>query len=320
MTTARVWIVLGAMLLAEPSAAVRAVAYAAFDDPVLPTVHVIPTRVFDVVIDGFKQVSSANVSCGSLPGEITKIVVYPEISPNESFAFDAGDHALTLRMKRNTGKKPVDAGSFSWDGAALTWSWNTFPSKDVGDGVKKLRHFLSSSAFIATLADGRLVVLCPPPSELACAVTMQADGILMGSVDAATIPDTAIVSIERISGGAWVSSSAQPGLAMGTIDGNLFRMTVVAGKCTVQQYSPRLIELRELTKQLQENKKLANSLPERQRKILETEDAATEVKIAALKSQVEADRLPHLKAVLRIRATDAASGRVYAMVTATIGD
>lgn len=149
---------------------------------------------------------------------------------------------------------------------------------------------------------------------------MQPDGILLGSVDVVTVPDGVIVSVEGVSGGAWVTTSSEAGLARGTVAGNAFLASIRGGRCTVQQDSPRLLELRELTKQLQENKKLASSLPENQRRILESDDAKTAAKVAALKQQVEADRLPDLKAVLRVRATDAASGRVYGIVTTTIGN
>ncbi len=290
------------------------------DEMAPPLTHSIPRRVFEITVDGFKQVSSANVNCGTLPGEIATIVAYPAVAASSGFSFDAGERSLTLRMTRNTGKKPVDAGSFSWSGATLNWTWKTFPSKDIGDGVKELREYFTSNSFVATLTDGRFVVLSPPPSELTCAVAMQPDGILLGTVDAATVPDGAIVSVEWVSGGAWITTSSEAGFAKGTVAGKAFLAQVRAGKCTVQQDSPRLLELRELTKQLEENKKLASSLPENQRRILESEDAKTAAKVAALKQQVEADRLPDLKAVLRVRATDAASGRVYAIVITTIGN
>lgn len=302
------------LMLCAPASAITG------DETAPPIMHVVPARVFTVVVDGFKQVTSASVACGTLPGEIASIAAYPSLPAGENFSFDAVDKALVLRMKRNTGKKPVEAGKFSWDGALLTWTWNTFPAVDVGGGMKQLRNYFSSSAFVATLTDGRVLVLCPPPSELALSVTMQTDGILLGSVETTTVAADAIVTVERISGATWITTSAEAGGATGTLDGHAFVVMLAGGKCTVMQRSPRLLEMRELTTQLVENKKLAPSLPDAQRRILEQENAATTLKIAALKEQVESERLPTLTAVLRIRATDAASSRVYAIVTTIIGN
>ncbi len=316
MIKARTAFTLAALVLGGFSNVVEAIA----DESVPPMSHVIPRRVFEIVVDGFDQVSSASVACGALPGEIATIISAPAVDAGEGFSFDGDEKSLTLRMKQTTGKNPIEAGKFSWSGAILTWSGKTFPSKDVGTGLKRLRAYLSSCSFVATLKDGRVVVLFPPPTELNCAVTMHPDGILLGSIDTVTLPVGAIVSVEGVSGGAWVSSSSDAGISTGTVAGNAFIVRVEGGKCTVQQDSPRLIELRELVKQLRENKQLATSLPEKQRRILEVEDAATTAKVAALKVQVETDRLPDLKAVLRIRATDAVSGRVYGIVTTTIGE
>ncbi len=287
-------------------------------NPEPPLMHQVPRRVFEVVIDGFKQATSATISCGSLPAPIASIAALPAVDHGAGFSFEASEGALTLRLARADHKKRIAAGKFSWTGPELTWNWNTFPAVDAGASLTELRQFLASSAFVATLTDGKAVVLSPPGSEGLIAATIKEDGVMHGSVALTTVPDGVMLTVEQVAGAAWIGTSSDRGIVTGTIDGHPFEITLAKGVCTVQQVSPKVAELKSLAQQLVDNKQVISSLSASQKKILNAETAAITVKIATLKTEVESDRLKGLKSTLRIRATDAASGRVYGRVTATL--
>lgn len=281
--------------------------------------HFVPTQVFALQVDRFEQVQSASIPCVPLTSEITAIEAVPAPTAEDPFSFVLSPGRLTLNMRKVGSARLIEAGSFSFRGKTLVWRWETFPVKDIGGGAKKLRDYLMTSCFVALLSDGQRVLLIPPPAEFACAVVADRDDILVGAVSTPTIPNRAALRIEWVSGDKWVDESTSPGALAGTIRGSRFGVTVTAGLCRVQQNDEKKKELKILKRRIDENKELGAMLNERQRALNDAEAVAIAARIEILTAEVKAEQGLDLQSQVRICASDPRSGRVFGIVTTTIG-
>lgn len=273
----------------------------------------IPAEVFQLKVDGFKQVSGVLVDCGSLSAPIRSIAANPAPAADEGFSFVASEGALTLRLATvaKAKAKSVDLGGFTWDGADLKWSIRTFPRSEIGKGFDKASAFLSICSFVATLADGSTVRLSPPGMNVAAMIKAEPRQVFDDTVVFAGLPAEALLNVVMCFPGQWKEITADLGRTEGKIDDTIFEIEAMANTLAIREISPMRAKLRNLQGQLSSDRALLPSLPEDQRAILAADCEKLAREIDTVSKEVQAHPPKGMGVTLQIRASSPLSGRVF---------
>lgn len=286
-------------------------------DPPKIVDHTIPAEVFVVKVDGFKQVASVLADCGTMTSPIKSVVVRPE--PPEAaaagfkFVESAANRSLTLSVvtAAKSKQKWIEVGGFTWTGADLKWSLKSFPAKEAGVTVSRLAQFLSECAFVAVLEDGSFTQLSPPGVAVAFTVTAGPTGMLDGEKEFGGLPGDAVLSVVSAAPAAWSETSSDLGRLVGTISGTTLEIRAAAGSISIEELDPLRTKIRKLQKQIASDRSLIPTLTPEQRAILETDLTRAAAELSGLQQKASAEPPAALRAKLRVRASSAASGRVY---------
>lgn len=273
----------------------------------------IPAEVFQLKVDGFKQVSGVLVECGSLSAPIRSITANPAPAADEGFSFVASEGALTLRLATvaKAKAKSVDLGGFTWDGADLKWSIRTFPRSEIGKGFDRASAFLSICSFVATLADGSTVRLSPPGMNVAAMIKAEPRQVFDDTVVFAGLPADALLNVVMCFPGQWKEITADLGRTEGKVDDTIFEIEAMANTLAIREISPMRAKLRKLQGQLSSDRALLPSLPEDQRAILAADCEKLAREIDTVSKEVQAHPPKGMGVTLQIRASSPLSGRVF---------
>ena len=279
--------------------------------------HTIPAEVFVVKVDGFKQVKSVLVDCGTLPSAIKSVVVRPDPPEAETagfkFAESPADHSLTLSVAITVKAKQkwIDVGGFTWTGADLKWSLKSFPAKEAGKTLEVLAKFLGECAFVAVLEDGSFTQLSPPGAKVAFTVKPGKNGLLDGSGEFSGLRRDAVLTVVSAAPAAWEETSSDLGRLVGRVGGTTFEIRADEGKILLEELDPLRAKIRMIQRQIASDRSLIPSLTPEQRAILETDLARATAELSALQQQADSEKPAALTVTLHVRASSAISGRVY---------
>ena len=274
---------------------------------------VVPQRAFEVRIDRFGQVVPEEVQCGEMPADILRVEMQPAPSVQSKFSFVHEPNQISIRFQSLQSSKPILSGGPSWVGKKLSWSWQTFPRRYVGDGITQLRTYLASAALVVTLKDGRIIILGPSPFEGTIIVERNAEGALNGEVDFGNQFSNSKLVVEDISGIPWILLNKKTGAIEGKLGKKDLRIELIGSKCIIRQINAPFEELASQKRRLHENNELKGHLTANQLALLLPECEALEKSIAELESRAGWDRSEPALSKLRLLISDDLSGRLFGL-------
>lgn len=275
----------------------------------------IPLSVFQVATDAFKQVVSKNIPCGKVSAGIVTVTPQPAPEADAGFSFVSTANKLSIEIVGVKKGKVIQAGGFTWNGDSLSWAWQSFAEGEVGDGVKRLRKYFESAAFVVTLEGGGKVLLAPQPIEWTLHAKPDADGLLVGTTVGAGIPDGLALEVESMSVEPCRSNARGLGKINAVVNGTEIDMELAHGECTMSESGFVSRECKAKERELVENNKLLKTLTGKQRELLEVETNALKDSIASLRLQMKTGSKVSLNTKLVVRAVNPKSMRPYAFIT-----
>lgn len=283
-----------------------------------PLYQSMPSVVFEITIDRFEQIVPVEVSCGEMSSDIVRVDPQPSPPSQAKFSFVPAAKGLAIRVDSHIPGKSIEAGGLLWEGKNLRWSWRTFARVDVGDGLKELRSYLARAVFVATLRDGRKIILNPKPVEGTVVVQRKGEGSLYGEGDLGTAFAHVQLEVEDVAGSKWLLQSKKPGIVDGMVGEEVLRIEISGTKCIVHQIHSSYEDLREKKRILKENNELKPHLTPGQLKQFLPECEALEKEIENLEKSTAQARLKAITSTLRLRLVDDSSGRLYGLFTLDI--
>lgn len=279
---------------------------------------IVPQNVFDVRVDGFKQVSAARIPCSKTPSPIVSIEPMPRPSDSAPFVFVPSAGKLTIRFPGVAKAKGVDAGEFAWSGDSLVFSWRTFPESNFAGAVKALREWLASSAYTMVLQDGTSLTIAPKAVESSVKASADRLGLLTAHAEVGQINPPLTLSVEATAGGQWEARSAIGAPIVGPWCGTNWEIALRGSECVVRESSDLADRLHQLRVRLKESKDLLKTLTPAQAKLEIAAQEGMEKELAELEVKVKSLARAPVDGTLIVRVNSAASGREYAVIKVEI--
>lgn len=285
-----------------------------------PRLHEIPPQVFELKVDGFKQVVGATIDCGALPGEIASIAPHPIPKNDAVFRFVAGERGLALEVDSNAKGRSriVNAGGFRFDGPALTWTTNTFPEQGVQQGIKALREYLCTCCFVSTLTDWSTLLLHPPVRKVSGRAIPNAEGAIAGSIEIPGLTPETQLSIVSAAPIVWEGDATGVGSVRGLLSGAIFEIVGKVGVLEIRERLPVLEKLKSVRQRIASDRQLLPTLNPTQRELLQGELDASIREEADLAEKVKTEAGRPISTSLVVRAASSVTGRVIGEATIEI--
>lgn len=279
---------------------------------------IVPQSVFDVRVDGFKQVSAARIPCPKTPSPIVLIEPLPRPDDNAPFVFVPSAGKLTIRFPGVAKAKGVDAGEFVWSGDSLVFSWRTFPEANFAGAVKALREWLGSSAYTLVLQDGTSLTIAPKAVESSVTASPDKIGLLTAHAQVGQINPPFALCVEATSGGQWEAKSFNGAPIVGPWCGTNWQVALRDGECVVRESSDLTDKLHQLRTMLKESKDLLKTLTPAQAKLEVGAREKMEKELAELEEMVKSRARVAVEGTLVVRVISSVSGRNYAEIKVAI--
>lgn len=278
----------------------------------------IPQNAFEIRIDRFDQIVPTEIQYGEMDANIVGIELRPTPPTPSKFSFIKEPRGISVQFQSSQSKRPILSGGPSWLDKKITWNWRTFPRIDAEEGINQLRKYLTSAVLVVSLADGRTVILNPPPIEGVINVRRSVEGSLVGETNCGIQISDAELAVEELSGVSWKLLNTMPRAIEGKIGTKDIRIDLTGSKCVIRQINAPFEELANQRRLLQENNELMPFLTPSQLEILLPECDALEKSIAELEIRAGIDRAEPVQSTFRLFITDKFSGRLYGLFTLDI--